>query len=423
MNDPTRFTIRLPSAPVAAVRINARPAISVLLPDAQPLDVTIPTLRFEVRMPSPAPRAVALPCSTRPGPSAYAVAVAAGYEGTEAEWLESLKGIPGDPGLSAYEAAVAAGYAGTLAEWLEALKGASGADGSSAGLLYHYLTDTVFGDPGEGNLKFNSTNFPSVAAIYISKTTAESASVAGIIASWGNSTNAADRGTLTMIKEGDPSVVAVFAITTMLTNQTYYRAVMLWNQAQSGSFASGDLVRVFFTRTGNLGATGATGRPGGEAELYTYSTTTTDADPGNGILRLNATPASATTAYIDLLNYAGGDCTAWLDSIVASTSTNKAVLRLGSVGSNNLYHKYYITGVTTASGYRKLSLTYIGGAGTLSTAAGSLIVAIDRTGDKGDTGTNGTGLTWTALTLAQYTALADGPRLDAGIIYNIIPDA
>lgn len=34
------------------------------------------------------------------GASAYEVAVAAGFEGTEAEWLASLGGIPGDPGAS-----------------------------------------------------------------------------------------------------------------------------------------------------------------------------------------------------------------------------------------------------------------------------------------------------------------------------------
>ena len=45
-----------------------------------------------------------------PGASAYEIAVAGGYEGTDAEWLASLKG---EPGKSAYEVAVAGGYNGT----------------------------------------------------------------------------------------------------------------------------------------------------------------------------------------------------------------------------------------------------------------------------------------------------------------------
>lgn len=48
-----------------------------------------------------APSPTGLP---QPGPSAYEIAVANGFRGTEAEWLESLRGEPGrdadevDPG-------------------------------------------------------------------------------------------------------------------------------------------------------------------------------------------------------------------------------------------------------------------------------------------------------------------------------------
>ena len=58
------------------------------------------------------------------GLSAYQVAVAAGFVGTEATWLLSLKGATG---ASAYQLAVAAGFVGTEASWLLSLKGAAGA--------------------------------------------------------------------------------------------------------------------------------------------------------------------------------------------------------------------------------------------------------------------------------------------------------
>ena len=73
------------------------------------------------------------------GKSAYEIAKAGGYTGTEAEWLESLKGADGANGTdgkngangkSAYEIAKAGGYTGTEAEWLESLKGADGANGT-----------------------------------------------------------------------------------------------------------------------------------------------------------------------------------------------------------------------------------------------------------------------------------------------------
>lgn len=106
------------------------------------------------------------------GLSAYEVAVSAGFIGTESEWLLSLKGekgdigeqgpqgvqgiqgqpgqqgiqgIPGEKGetgangLSAYEVAKSAGYTGTEAEWLASLKGPQGDPGIQG----------PQGDPGE----------------------------------------------------------------------------------------------------------------------------------------------------------------------------------------------------------------------------------------------------------------------------------
>jgi len=42
-----------------------------------------------------------------------------------------LKGNPGNPGKSAYELAVAAGFAGTQAEWLASLKGSPGTNATT----------------------------------------------------------------------------------------------------------------------------------------------------------------------------------------------------------------------------------------------------------------------------------------------------
>lgn len=60
------------------------------------------------------------------GASAYEVAKANGFTGSEEEWLASLKGDEGD---SAYEVAKANGFTGTEAEWLASLKGAEGSQG------------------------------------------------------------------------------------------------------------------------------------------------------------------------------------------------------------------------------------------------------------------------------------------------------
>lgn len=64
--------------------------------------------------------------------SAYGMAVAHGYAGTEEEWIASLKGAagakgePGEPGKSAYEIAREQGFEGTEAEWIESMRGPAG---------------------------------------------------------------------------------------------------------------------------------------------------------------------------------------------------------------------------------------------------------------------------------------------------------
>lgn len=63
------------------------------------------------------------------GKSAYEVAKANGFNGTEAQWLVSLTGSNGD---SAYDIAVKeAGFVGTKEEWLRSLIGTPGASGGA----------------------------------------------------------------------------------------------------------------------------------------------------------------------------------------------------------------------------------------------------------------------------------------------------
>ena len=71
------------------------------------------------------------------GLSAYEVAVANGFVGSENDWLASLEGpqgetgLTGNTGLSAYEQALSEGFVGTLAEWLTSLIGETGATGAA----------------------------------------------------------------------------------------------------------------------------------------------------------------------------------------------------------------------------------------------------------------------------------------------------
>jgi len=109
---------------------------------------------------------------------------------------------------------------------------------------------------------------------------------------------------------------------------------------------------------------------GGDAAQFTYSTTTTDSDPGAGVVRFNNTNlASATEAYIDDLEANGTDVSAWVQSFddVAGNDTNRGRIRISKSNSLVVWAVYKVTGaVTDASGYTKVSLSYIDSAGTLT---------------------------------------------------------
>ncbi|BAQ86549.1 putative tail fiber [uncultured Mediterranean phage uvMED] len=109
---------------------------------------------------------------------------------------------------------------------------------------------------------------------------------------------------------------------------------------------------------------------GGDSAQFTYSTTTTDSDPGSGAVRFNnANLASATIAYIDDLEANGTDVSAWVQSFdnVVGNDTNRGRIRISKANSLVVWAVYKVTGaVVDASGYTKVNLVYIDSAGTLA---------------------------------------------------------
>ena len=134
------------------------------------------------------------------GKSAYEVAVAYGFVGTEVEWLESLKGVDGKDGVngkdgcdgrngvdglpgkdgksgadglpgrdgidgtdgkSAYIIAVEHGFSGTENEWLQSLKGADGKDGITPDMS-DYATKADIAELQEQIRQISSISYISV---------------------------------------------------------------------------------------------------------------------------------------------------------------------------------------------------------------------------------------------------------------------
>ncbi|WP_439501530.1 hypothetical protein [Aminobacter ciceronei] len=125
---------------------------------------------------------------------------------------------------------------------------------------------------------------------------------------------------------------------------------------------------------------------------YNFSTTTTDADPGAGIFRLNnAAPGSATAAYIDNVDSDGVTAAGVLDTWDDSTTAVRGVLTIRAKMSATIRHTYNVMGsVVDGTGYRKLTLAYVGGAGALANGAAYWLI-FNRNGDNASGDVTGPG--------------------------------
>lgn len=131
----------------------------------------------------------------------------------------------------------------------------------------------------------------------------------------------------------------------------------------------------------------------GRGLFYGFSTTTTDADPGAGVLRLNnATIASATAAYLDNLDANGATVSTILDTWDdTGSSAGRGQLWVRQIADPSIFHAWNVTGsVVDGTGYRKLTLSYIGGSGAFADADEIMVQFLPvGAGEAGTDGTDG----------------------------------
>lgn len=126
---------------------------------------------------------------------------------------------------------------------------------------------------------------------------------------------------------------------------------------------------------------------------YTYSSTTTAADPGSGALRFNnATLSSATALYISetTANSQGisADMATWDDG----SSSIRGRIRVVKQSDPTVFVLYDITGSNVDNGsWQTLTITYVAGNGSISNSD-AVSVGFVAKGDKGDTGATGTAI-------------------------------
>lgn len=171
---------------------------------------------------------------------------------------------------------------------------------------------------------------------------------------------------------------------------------------------------------GSLASGAATSIP------YTFSTTTTDSDPGAGILRLdNATQNAATTIRVDLVGSDGSTWTSLLDTFDDSTSTIKGFIMLQKASDATKWLLFSVSALASPSGYKNITVANVASSAASPFAnADALLLKFTRNGDKGETGatgatgaagangTNGTGaLVANIVTATTATTLTSTPTL------------
>ncbi len=111
--------------------------------------------------------------------------------------------------------------------------------------------------------------------------------------------------------------------------------------------------------TSVLGLTGTGAAPFGLAQHFVFDTTTADADPGSGKLRLNnATQGAATFIYADNNNAIGSDCTAMLDAYFGTFSVGQMLITLTKKTDPSAFIAFVCTSaITDGTGYRKIAVS------------------------------------------------------------------
>jgi len=137
--------------------------------------------------------------------------------------------------------------------------GSTGARGSDAGLDMTFESTTTDTDQGAGKVWFNHGTLASATVLYMDDVDANSASINSWVDSWDDSTSTALRGTVKVVQQADPAIFAVYNVTGAVTSASTYSKIPVSYVTGAGSFSDTDASSVSFSRTGDKGATGATG--------------------------------------------------------------------------------------------------------------------------------------------------------------------
>ena len=163
---------------------------------------------------------------------------------------------------------------------------------------------------------------------------------------------------------------------------------------------------------------GAIAAGGAMALPYTFSDSTVDSDPGDGVMRLNNATQNASTVI--RLDHAGSDGSGYTDVINSfddSTSTIKGQILLQRLVDATSWLLFNVLSVASPSGYKNVTVTLVASSSANPFVTGDdLILKFTRNGDKGDIAVSH------VLTAANYTTNT-GTSLDCDSVDMFIVTA
>lgn len=300
-------------------------------------------------------------------------------------------------------------YNGTT--WANMLQGQQGIQGVGAGLQFTAMTSTTDADPGgPGNLRFNNTDHVAATRLWLDNTDINNVNVAPVIDTW-DDVSSTLKGQLYVWNRTNRAIFRVFNVTGAVVDKTGYREVTIAHFASNGTLANGTGVELVFIPKGEKGDTGAAGQTAGTP--LTFSTTTADADPGNGFVRANnATFGAVTQLYVDNQDANAVPITTWLDSLDDVLNANaRGYVRLQKPTDPSVFMEFAVVGaVVDGGGYRKVPVSPVSGA--IPANATALVATFSPSGRDGNAGADGSD---PGVLLNFETATADSNPTGGGL--------
>jgi hypothetical protein len=132
--------------------------------------------------------------------------------------------------------------------------GNDGTDGTDPGVLLIWDTGTADADPGAGVVRANNASLASATFLYVSKTNKGGSDVAAFLLALAGSTNTT-KGTITLTNPADDKQTLLSVVS--VTDATGYVKVGVTDHSGETAYADAIAISFQFSRTGNVGASGA----------------------------------------------------------------------------------------------------------------------------------------------------------------------